>query len=106
MKEVKLSAGKESFSEIKKYLESNKNLNYSLSIYDEIKQSTAEIMCSFDEFISVIILVSTIEHDFPNWIGINELTDSYVIGMNFTRGTINTPAIYEYKSGKLIEKRD
>lgn len=34
MKEVKLSAGKESFSEIKKYLESNKNLNYSLSIYD------------------------------------------------------------------------
>ncbi len=105
MKELKLSNGTKGFNEIEKYLKENKQDNYTLSIYDEMNESTAEIICSFDQMLSVIMLVTDMEHDFPDWIGMNELSDSYVVGMNFTRGNLHTPNVYEYKDGKLIEKK-
>ncbi len=105
MKEIKLSNGTASFKEIEMYFNSNKKDNYTLSIYDEMSQSTIEIICSFDQMLSVIMLVTDMEHDFPDWIGMNELTDSYVVGMNFTRGNLHTPNVYEYKDGKLAERK-
>lgn len=103
MKELKLSYGERSFCEIEDYLNNNKKNGYSLSIYNELSESTAEIMCQFSDFLPVVMQISNIEHDFPDWIGINRLKKSYVIGMNFTKGRINTPGIYEYKNGKIIK---
>ena len=53
----------------------------------------------------MIMYVTSAEHDFPAWIGGNELSDSYVVGMDFTRGNIHTPSICEWKDGRLVEKR-
>ena len=105
MKEIKLSNRTASFKEIEMYFNSNKKGNYTLSIYDEMSQSTIEIICSFDQMLSVIMLVTDMEHDFPNWIGMNELTNSYVVGMNFTRENLHTSNVYEYKDGKLVERK-
>lgn len=105
MKEIKLSNGTRAFKEIEKYFKDNMKDEYTLSIYDEMNESTAEIICSYDQMLSVIMLVTDMEHDFPDWIGMNELTDSYVVGMSFTKGNLHTPSVYEYKDGKLIEKK-
>lgn len=43
------------------------------------------------------------QNDFPAWIGVNELSDSYVVGLNFTRGHLHTPSVCKWKGGKLIE---
>ncbi len=32
-----------------------------------------------------------LEHDSPSWIGVNELSESYVVGLRFTRGNLETP---------------
>ena len=34
----------------------------------------------------------------------NELSDSYVVGMDFTRGRLHTPSVCEWKDGRLVEK--
>lgn len=104
MKLGKLTYGVEGFKEIEAYLRQFKQEGYTLSIFDIMKQSTAEIECSFDDMLKVIELVSSIEHDFPAWIGTNDLSESYVVGMNFTRGKIETPAAYKFEDNKLTKK--
>ncbi len=42
-----------------------------------------------------------LEHDFPSWIGVNELSESYVVGLRFTRGNLETPGLYEFKNGRF-----
>lgn len=101
---VKLTYGNEGFEQIKKFLEKNYNKEYTLSIYNTLEQATIEVICDFDNMVDVIAYVSNVEHDFPEWIGVNELSDSYVVGMNFTRGDLKTPSVYEWKDNKLIEK--
>ena len=62
-----------------------------------------EVICDFDSMMDVIFYVVNVEHDFPAWIGVNELSDSYVVGLNFTRGHLHTPSVCKWKGGKLIE---
>ncbi len=102
MKELKLSNGQKSFDEINKYLLNNFKESYSLSLYDILSESTAEIECTKDNMLSAIMLASNTEHDFPEWIGINELTDSIVVGMNFTKGNLRTNCSYKYIDKKFI----
>ncbi len=104
MKELKLSYGQKSFEEIKKYLEKNYNESYTLAIYDMLEEETAEIECSKDEILPAIMLVTDMEHSFPEWIGINELTDTVVVGMKFTRGHLQTNCSYKYKDRQFIRK--
>lgn len=104
MKELKLSNGQKSFDDIKEYLSKNYDESYSLSIYDILSERTAEIECKKDDILPAIMLATDMEHDFPEWIGINELTDSIVIGMNFTRGNLKTNCSYLYKERKFIKK--
>ena len=66
--------------------------------------STVYVICAYEDMLDVIIYVTNVEHDFPAWIGVNELSDSYVVGMNFTRGHLHTPSICEWKGGRLVEK--
>ena len=104
MEPVKLTYGNEGFEEIRKFLKDNHNKEYTLSIYDNQEQATIEVICDFDSMVNVIAYVSNVEHDFPEWIAVNELSDSYVVGMNFTRGTLKTPSVYEWKDNKLVQK--
>ena len=100
----KLSFGDLCFSEIEDFLKRNYHVGYTLSIYDGLKCSTIEVMCGFDNMVDVIKYVVNIEHDFPAWIGVNELTLSYVVGLNFTRGNLHTPSVCEWRDGKLVER--
>lgn len=104
MKPVQLTYGNEGFREIRDFLNQNYHDGYTLSIYDNLQQSTVEIICAVNEMVNAIMYVSSVEHDFPAWIGVNEWSDSYVVGMDFTRGRILTPSVCEYNNGKLEYK--
>lgn len=101
---VQLTYGDEGFKEIKDFLKKNYHEDYTLSIYNNLEQSTIEVICDFDSMMDVILYVTNVEHDFPAWIGVNELSDSYVVGMDFTRGRLHTPSVCEWKDGRLVEK--
>ena len=101
---VLLTYGKEGFKEIQDFLKQNYHKDYTLSIYNNCEQATVEVICAYEEMLDVIMYVTNMEHDFPAWIGVNELSDSYVVGMDFTRGRLHTPSICEWKEGRLVEK--
>ncbi len=103
---VKLKYGEEGFNQISKFLENNKHDGYTLSIYNGLEKATTEVVCKFDEMVDVIKFVSMIEHDYPEWIGTNKFSDSYVVGMNFTRGEIPTPSVSVWSKDKLVVKTD
>ncbi len=103
-KPVMLTYGNEGFEEIKKFLNENYKKGYTLSIFNLLDQATIEVICDFDSMMDVIAYVTNVEHDFPEWIGVNELSDSYVVGMKFVRGRLKTPSICEWQEGKLIYK--
>ena len=99
---LRLTYGDKSFKEIDSFLKKNKNEKYTLSVFDMLTNTTAEIQCRLDEILNVLCYVTDMEHDYPAWIGTNPLTNSYVVGLNFTRGRIRTGANYEWKNNKLI----
>lgn len=103
---VKLKYGEEGFEQIEKFLKNNKHEGYTLSIYNGLEKATTEVVCKFDEMVDVIKFVSMIEHDYPEWIGTNKFSDSYVVGMNFTRGEIPTPSVSVWSKDKLVIKTD
>ena len=104
MKPEKLTNGQEGFNEIRDFLNKHYNENYTLSIFDTMKEVNIEVVCNFSEMVDVIMYVSNMEHDFPAWIGVNELSDSYVVGLAFTRGHLEAPSIYKWENNKLICK--
>lgn len=98
-----LTYGQSGFVEVKSFLDSHAHAGWTLSVFDICEGSAAEIMpCSCEDMINVLMYVSQVEHDYPAWIGENSLTDSYVVGMNFTRGRIVTPGVYRWSGGKLV----
>lgn len=103
MKPVNLTYGNDGFKEIQKFLSENNKEGYTLSLYDLITQTTTEIECTFNEILPIIMQATNIEKDFPEWIGINELTKSFVVGLNFTRGRLHTLSNYKYVNGNLVE---
>ena len=98
---AKLTYGNVGFNEIRDFLNKHYSKNYTLSIFDTIEQATIEVTCDFEDMVDVIAYVSNIEHDFPAWIGLNELSNSYVVGMAFTRGRLSTPSVCEWKNNTL-----
>ena len=102
---LQLTYGNEGFKEIKDFLNQNYHQDYTLSIYNNIEHSVIEVICDFDSMVDVILYVTSIEHDFPAWISVNELSDSYVVGMDFIKGYLHTPSVCEWKDGRLVEKR-
>ena len=99
-----LTYGNEGFKEIRKFLERNYHQDYTLSIYDTLGQDAVEVICDYDSMVDVIAYVSNAEHDFPEWIGVNDLSESYVVGMSFTRGNIKTSSVYEWREKSLLSK--
>lgn len=103
MEQMQLTYGTEGFKEIQNFLSTNKKEGYTLSLYDMMTQTTADIECTVGEILPIIMQVTNMEKDFPEWIGINELTKSYVVGLNFSRGRLHTLSSYKYIDGKLEE---
>ena len=99
---MKLTYGSAGLREIRKFLDMYHYEDFSLSIYDIIAQSTIEVICNFNEMMDVIVYVSTIEHDFPAWISINELSQSYVVGISFCKGYLSTPSIKKWENNALL----
>ena len=86
---------------VKDFIDENKYDDYTLSIYDEITKNTIEIDAKINEMPIIVSMVYKVEHATPmNFIGVNKLTKSYVVGMNLTKGHIECGS-YRYINGKL-----
>ena len=101
MAHKKLTYGPEGLAEIGEFLVENRHEGYTLSLYNMMEECTAEIACSKEDMLAAIGAAVDLEHDFPSWIGVNEMTESYVVGLNFTRGNLETPGLYEFKGGRF-----
>ena len=79
--------------------------DYILSLYNNCK-AAAETIYAYEDMLSVIIYVMNVEHVFPSGIGGNELSNSYIVGLDFTWGYLYTLSIiwYEWKRDRLVEK--
>lgn len=68
--------------------ENNKN-NYSLSIYDNLSGKTIEISCNINEMPKIVEYIYQQEKGTPlTFIGLNSLSESYVVGMSISMGRI------------------
>ena len=98
-RDLALSDCGKSFME--KFVKQYKNEGYTLSIYDNITKNTIEIDASIIEMPEIVSNIYRAEHATPmNFIGINSLTDSYVVGMTLTKGHIDF-GHYKYINGNL-----
>lgn len=89
---------------IQAFIEDNLHESYSLSIFDILTENTVEIECDVNQIPQIVSYVYRAEHGTPlNFIGINSLTNSYVVGMSFTKGHINF-GFYTFSNGKLEKK--
>lgn len=88
---------------IEKFIEEFNFPEYSLSIYDNITRNTVEIDCNIDNISKIVDYVYHCEKGTPlTFVGLNSLSESYVVGMSFCRGRIDF-GVYKDKNG-LIEK--
>lgn len=96
---------------VEKFIKENYHENYTLSIFDSVTNRTLEIVNPVNEIIDevtkIIDFVSNTEHTFVKFIGINSISNSYVVGVDFTRGRIPVPSFYRCENGKLVSiKKD
>lgn len=89
------------FDIIGKFLSRYPHENYSLSFYNVLTSATTEIDCSFEEMEKIICFVCNTEHSLVHFIGANPMSESYVVGIDFTRGRIEN-APYKAENGKLV----
>ena len=90
------------YTRVKEFIERYPHKNWSLSIYNLLDESMAEIDCPFEEIPKITSFIYNLEHAYPmTFIGENPVSGSYVIGMTLTRGRIQTPGIYRAENGKL-----
>lgn len=90
------------FARVKEFIERYPHEGWTLSIYNSLDESTAEIDCPAEEMPKIASFVYNLERAYPmTFIGENPLTESYVVGMTLTRGRIQTPGVYRAENGKL-----
>lgn len=91
------------FELIDAFIKENYKESFTLSICDEITCKTMEISCKPEEIQKIIEIVSNVEHSLIDWIGINSISESYVVGMTLARGVF-TPGFYCFFNDR-IQKR-
>ena len=95
------------FKLVERFIKENYHKNYKISFFDAFSGRTLEITNPIskivDEIEEMICTISCIEHTFVNFIGINRLSESYVISIDFSRGNFDLPCICKYENGKFIE---
>lgn len=90
---------------IKEFIDKHKHDGWSLSIYDTATNKNVEIYCQIEEIQKIVSYVYDLEHAHSIlFVGENIITDSYVVGMPFTRGRMKVPGVYKAINGKLVEK--
>ena len=90
------------YTRVKEFIGRYPHEKWTLSIYNTLDESTAEIDCPFKDIPKIVSFVYNFEHAFPiTFIGENPLSESYVVGMALTRGRIQTPGLYRAEDGKL-----
>ena len=85
---VQLTYGNEGFKEIIDFLKKNYHEDYTLSIYNNLEQSTIEVICDFDSMMDAALMIKSIEKNkdkviccpeqiayYKNWITIEQLQE-------------------------------
>lgn len=86
------------------FINKYKHDNYYLSIYDTNSSNLVNIECKLEEMPYIIEYVYQTEHASPlTFIGVTDVTESYVVGMTFAKGRIEF-GDYVFKDRKLIKK--
>lgn len=89
------------FDIIRKFLLQCPYENLSLLFYNVLISATTEIDCLFEEMEKIVWFVCNTEHSLVHFIGVNSMSESYVVGIDFTRGRIEN-APYKVENGKLV----
>lgn len=88
---------------MQKFIEKHKHSDFSLSIFDSMTNQTIEIDCSLDEMPAIVDYVYHLEKGTPlTFIGVNSMSDSYVVGMTISRGRIDF-GCYKVENGNLVK---
>ena len=91
------------YSSVNEFIKKHKHTGWSLSIFDTNTENNMEIECDLSEMANIVAYIYNLEHAYPiTFIGENPLSESYVVGMNFTRGRISIPSLWKSEDGKLI----
>lgn len=99
-----LTYGFDGIIEATEFIAENYLRDWTLSVFDINSNFTAELMpCTVEEMGSVLRRVSEMEHTFPEWIGLNPASESYVVGMEFTRGRLEVPGVYAWREHELVK---
>ena len=84
-----LSYSEKDFKFVEKFINENYHEAYTLSFYDKLTRNTLEITNHIEEIkdkiTEIVSEISAQEHTFVYFIGVNSFSDSYVIGVDFTR---------------------
>lgn len=98
-----IAANDKGHSIIEKFISEHLHNDWTLSIYDTNTFGTIEVDCLIKDIPYVVSLVYDTEcASSITFVGENPLSESYVIGMELTKGTLNVPGIYNIVNGKLI----
>lgn len=88
---------------MQKFIEKHKHSDFSLSIFDSMTNQTIEIDCGLDEMPTIVDYIYHLEKGTPlTFIGVNSISDSYVVGMTISRGRIDF-GCYKAENGKLVK---
>lgn len=99
---VDLAGTDAGYSRVKEFIDRYPHENWTLSIYNTLDESNAEIDCRVEDIPQIVSFIYNLEHAYPmEFIGENPLTNCYVIGMTLTKGRIQTPGVYSADSGRL-----
>lgn len=86
---------------IKTFISQYPKQNYTLSIFDANTSKTIEISCDIAEIPQIVEYIYQTEKGTPlSFIGVNSLSESYVVGMSISRGCIDFGR-YKAIDGKL-----
>lgn len=94
-------SGMDAVAVCEKFIAEYQRDGYSLSIFNTLTNwSGAEITCSISEMGGILAHIYCEEHAEPiQWIGLNSLSDSYVVGMPLCMGRVS--GHYKVEDGKL-----
>lgn len=92
----KVEYGFNGLTEIAQYAKNHSEPDYTLALYDILTDCEMSVKCDLSQITQIVSYVSTIEHDFPAWVGIDTDTKQYVVGLQFTRGRFPVPSTAEW----------
>lgn len=102
-----LTYGFMAFKEIEDYLkEQSVPEDYDYIVLDMMTcDGSVSLDVNRKDLIRAVKMVTSIEHDYPRWIGVDEKNKKVAIGLWFTRGTLTLGKTYRIGSNGLEEAK-